>query len=183
MFEIELLTAITIFVAGVLAGVGAMLLVNKLGSGSASPTKIKKEMEDYQEQVEAHFEETSKKFKAMANQYQDLYQHMSVGATTLCRPENIAPGLTDQSSPVAAQAAKNDAPPKKHQSAPAQEPSKAKPEAASKTHSDLAKKASADKSAKSKSTGKNTASAANRVNDKPAAKAKTKAKSEPRKKV
>lgn len=97
MFEIELVTAVLIFILGLLTGVGAMLLANKLGSGSASPSKIKKEMEDYQEQVEAHFEETSKKFKAMANQYQDLYQHMSVGATTLCRPENIAPGLTDQS--------------------------------------------------------------------------------------
>ena len=34
----------------------------------------------------------------MATQYQDLYQHLSVGATTLCRPENVAPGLDNKSS-------------------------------------------------------------------------------------
>jgi uncharacterized membrane-anchored protein YhcB (DUF1043 family) len=77
------------------------MISNKLSSGSVSASKIKKEKDDYQAEVEAHFEQTSKKFKQMTAQYQDLYQHMSVGATTLCRPENITPGLTDQTDLLA----------------------------------------------------------------------------------
>lgn len=100
MTNLEILPALMIFIVGLITGVGAMLVVNKLRSGSVSPGRVKKEMRVYQEQVEAHFEQTSKKFKNMAAQYQDLYQHLSVGATTLCRPENVAPGLTDQRSPL-----------------------------------------------------------------------------------
>ncbi|NNC99097.1 MAG: DUF1043 family protein [Gammaproteobacteria bacterium] len=89
-----------IFLAGSLLGVLATLLVNKIRTGSVSAGQIKKEKDDYQMQVEAHFEKTSKKFKDMAEQYQDLYQHLSVGATTLCRPDKIAPGLSDLSDPL-----------------------------------------------------------------------------------
>ena len=115
MFEIELFPTILIFLAGVIVGIGAIMISNKLSSGSVSASKIKKEKDDYQAQVEAHFEETSKKFKQMANQYQDLYQHLSVGANTLCRPENIAPGLTDQRDPLSAQAKHTQAKPSKPQ--------------------------------------------------------------------
>jgi len=101
MSELELLPSLLIFFAGVIVGVAGLMISNKLSSGSVSAGKIKKEKDDYQAEVEAHFAETSKKFKQMATQYQDLYQHMSVGATTLCRPENIAPGLTDQTDPLA----------------------------------------------------------------------------------
>ena len=100
MFESELLPIIAVFFIGVAVGILATLLFNKLRTGSVSAGSIKKEKEAYQTEVEAHFEETSKKFKAMAGQYQDLYQHLSVGATTLCRPENIAQGLTDQRNPL-----------------------------------------------------------------------------------
>ena len=77
-------------------------------SGSASPVTIKQEMEDYQDKVEAHFDETSEKFKQMATQYQDLYKHLSVGATTLCRPENIAPGLVADKDPLSNKPALDD---------------------------------------------------------------------------
>jgi len=97
--EQELILQIGLFVAGLIVGVVAMLIFNKVSTGSGSPGQIKREMDDYQAQVESHFEETSKKFKDMTDQYQDLYQHLSVGATTLCRPENVAPGLADQSAP------------------------------------------------------------------------------------
>ena len=103
MFELELLPTLLIFFAGVVIGIGALMISNKLSSGSVSASKIKKEKDAYQTQVEAHFEETSVKFKQMAAQYQDLYQHMSVGASTLCRPENIAQGLTDQRDPLSAE--------------------------------------------------------------------------------
>lgn len=101
MFEQELLLPILYFIIGFVVGIAATLLFNKARTGTASAHKLKKEMEDYQGQVEQHFEQTSKKFKDMTEQYQDLYQHLSVGATTLCRPDNIAPGLSDSSAPVA----------------------------------------------------------------------------------
>jgi len=88
--EQELLLLGAVFLAGLAVGVLAVLLFNKTRAGTVSPMRLKQEMEDYQGQVEAHFEQTSEKFKQMANQYQDLYQHLSVGATTLCRPDKIA---------------------------------------------------------------------------------------------
>ena len=103
MSELELLPAALIFFSGLVVGVLLMLVSNKLTGGSITASKVKKEKDEYQAQVEAHFEETSKKFKQMASQYQDLYQHMSVGATALCRPENIATGLTDQTDSLASQ--------------------------------------------------------------------------------
>lgn len=88
------------FLVGALLGVVCTLIFNKVRGGSVSPGKVKRELEDYQAQVEAHFDETSDKFRAMAEQYKDLYQHLSVGATTLCRPDHIVPGLTDEGNPL-----------------------------------------------------------------------------------
>lgn len=100
MFEQELWMTLVVLFVGFVSGVIVTLLTNKIRSGSASPTKIKQEMEEYQDKVEAHFEETSERFKKMSTQYQELYQHLSVGATSLCRPENIAPGLVGASNPL-----------------------------------------------------------------------------------
>jgi uncharacterized membrane-anchored protein YhcB (DUF1043 family) len=96
----ELLQVVGIFIVGVLFGVALMLLINKLRSGSASPSKVLDEYHRYQEEVESHFEETSKKFKDMTDQYQDLYRHLSLGATSLCRPDSVAVALADQSDPL-----------------------------------------------------------------------------------
>ncbi len=95
--ESELLQLIVIFVVGLVCGALIMLLWNKLSSGSASPAGLKQEYQDYQDKVEAHFEETSKKFQDMTEQYQDLYKHLSVGATSLCRPDSVAAALADES--------------------------------------------------------------------------------------
>ena len=35
----------------------------------------------------------------MTEQYQDLYKHLSVGATSLCRPDSVAAALADESEP------------------------------------------------------------------------------------
>lgn len=95
--EQELLQLIGIFIGGLIGGVLLMLLINKLGSGNASASGLKQEYDDYQEKVETHFEETSKKFQQMTEQYQDLYTHLSLGATTLCRSDSVAATLADQS--------------------------------------------------------------------------------------
>ncbi len=100
MTETNLIPLLLIFTGGVFSGIVLTLLFNKLRSGSASPETVKRELEEYQKQVESHFDETSDKFKAMAEQYKDLYQHLSVGATTLCRPEHVVAGLTDESDPL-----------------------------------------------------------------------------------
>ena len=96
--EQELLQFIGIFIGGLVCGVLIMLVFNKLSSGTASPKGLKQEYDDYQVKVESHFEETSKKFQEMTEQYQGLYKHLSVGATTLCRPESVAATLADQSA-------------------------------------------------------------------------------------
>lgn len=93
--EPYLLQTFLVFLIGFVAGITAMLLVNKLKSGTMSPSNVKQEYQDYQEKVEQHFEETSKKFKDMTEQYQDLYQHLSVGATSLCRTDSVAAALAD----------------------------------------------------------------------------------------
>ncbi len=97
--ELDLLQVFTGFGVGVIVGVVIMLVFNKVKSGSASPASVKQEFDDYKNQVEEHFEATSKKFQNMTEQYQDLYQHLSVGATSLCRPDSVAAGLVDDSNP------------------------------------------------------------------------------------
>ena len=87
------LTALLTFIAGVIIGVVATMAFNKVRGGNMSAQSAKREMEDYQEQVEAHFDSTSRKFKQLAGQYQDLYDHLSKGAVELCRPENLTPAL------------------------------------------------------------------------------------------
>ncbi len=100
MSEQQLIFTIIVFLVGLICGVLLTLITNKVRSGRASPSSVKREMNEYQDKVEAHFDETSEKFKQMAAQYQDLYKHLSVGATTLCRPENIAPGLVADEDPL-----------------------------------------------------------------------------------
>ena len=95
--EPYLLQMALIFIAGLVVGIIIMLLVNKLKSGNISPASVKREYQDYQDRVEEHFEATSKKFQDMTEQYQDLYKHLSVGATSLCRPDSVAAALADNS--------------------------------------------------------------------------------------
>jgi len=100
MSDQDLVTLIIVFIVGLIAGVLLTILINKVKNGSTSPAAAKKEMSDYQDKVEAHFDESSKKFKHLADQYSDLYKHLSIGATTLCRPENISPGLIADQNPL-----------------------------------------------------------------------------------
>ena len=102
MLDIEFVPAAIIFIIGTVVGGISILVFNKLRTGSISPRAIKKEKDDYQTKVEAHFDETAKKFKDMTTQYQELYQHLSVGANNLCRPEKITAGLIDQANPLKA---------------------------------------------------------------------------------
>lgn len=97
--ELDLLQISSGFLAGLIVGLLAMLIFNKLKSGSVSAGGVKQEFDDYKNEVEAHFETTSKKFQNMTEQYQDLYKHLATGATTLCRPDSVAAALADESDP------------------------------------------------------------------------------------
>ena len=86
---------------GIVVGIVANLLFNKARTGSTSPAAMKKQMADYQTQVETHFVQTSQKFQDLTEQYQELYQHLAQGATTLCRPNHTAIGLSEQQAKIA----------------------------------------------------------------------------------
>ena len=90
--------SLIIFFIVLIVGVILTFLLNKMISGNASPVTLKKEMEEYQSKVDTHFVETSKKFKQMTDQYQDLYQHLAAGATTLCSPGADAAKLVEDLS-------------------------------------------------------------------------------------
>lgn len=90
---------ILIFIIGIILGIVGMLSFSKYKTGSMSSTTVKKEYEEYQDSVEKHFEETSQRLQDMTSQYQELYKHLAVGATTLCRPESVAAGIADKSDP------------------------------------------------------------------------------------
>lgn len=97
MVEQDVLLLIGVFVLGVAIGMVLLTAINRVRAGAGSPTKLKQELQDYQEAVEQHFDETSRKFKDMTAHYQDLYQHLATGATNLCRTENISPALSELS--------------------------------------------------------------------------------------
>lgn len=96
----QTLLFILTFIGGVATGVLLAMIFNKLRAGAVNPALVKREYEDYQSKVEDHFEETSRRFQQMTEQYQDLYQHLSEGATTLCRPDSMAAELVDGSQGV-----------------------------------------------------------------------------------
>jgi len=98
--ELDLLQVLGGFGAGLVFGILAMIVFNKVRSGSVSAGGVKQDFDQYKSQVEEHFEQTSKKFQDMTEQYQDLYEHLAVGATTLCRPDSVAAGLADGSDSV-----------------------------------------------------------------------------------
>ena len=96
--EPYLLHNLLVFIAGLVVGIVGVLIISKIKTGRMTSAAVKEEYQEYQGEVEKHFEETSKKLKDMTEQYQDLYKHLSVGATTLCRPDSVAAVIADKSA-------------------------------------------------------------------------------------
>jgi len=161
--EQELLQFIGVFAGGAVFGIIFMLIMNKLGSGSASPSAVKQEFDSYQNDVERHFEETSKKFKDMTAQYQDLYKHLSVGATSLCRPDSVAATLADQRSPIG-EPAKIEKASKEQGTNSAQKNAKSSEQSAKKSEENTKKSEQSAKS--SKQSSKDGSSSGQNDNDK-----------------
>ncbi len=78
-----IINALPTFLAGVLVGIVGMAIFNKLRGGSANPATTKDAFDQYKADVAEHFTETGRKFQSMATQYQELYEHLAVGAHTL----------------------------------------------------------------------------------------------------
>ena len=98
--------------AGLLVGlflgwVIASLLQRRGGGHSAA--QLRKEMEDYREEVNEHFSRTAELFKESTEKYRDLYEHLAGGAQELCsdlpdkarvefRPGKLLPSRDDDDS-------------------------------------------------------------------------------------
>ena len=95
------ISSLPVFLFGFVIGVIAMAIFNKLRGGSANPATTKDAFDQYKVDVAEHFTETGKKFQSMASQYQDLYEHLAVGAHTLLDNETATKMLAppEQSKP------------------------------------------------------------------------------------
>ena len=94
--EQAVLVYLAVFIGGALIGGLLTNVLVRYRSGGDSPAQIKADYEDYQNKVEDHFEETSRRFRQMTEQYQDLYQHLAEGATSLCRPDSEVAFISNQ---------------------------------------------------------------------------------------
>lgn len=76
---------------GLVLGVVFVTMRDRFQSKGVSREQLQAEFDDYKEQVETHFSATSKKFHQVTEQYKELYEHLSVGATTLCDTQDSRP--------------------------------------------------------------------------------------------
>jgi len=76
---------------GLVLGVLFSSMRERFQSGGVSKQQVQDEFDAYKADVEAHFASTSKKFQDVTEQYKDLYEHLSVGATTLCNSPDARP--------------------------------------------------------------------------------------------
>jgi uncharacterized membrane-anchored protein YhcB (DUF1043 family) len=99
---------------GLVLGVLFTTVRDRFQSKGVSREQLQAEFDDYKEQVEAHFSATSKKFHAVTEQYKELYEHLSVGATSLVDSPDARPmfgksnmdALLDESTPETTQTSK-----------------------------------------------------------------------------
>lgn len=73
--------------AGLAVGVFIGWLFTSLAQrrgGRHSAAQLRKEMEEYREQVNGHFARTAELFKESTEKYRDLYEHLAGGAQKLC---------------------------------------------------------------------------------------------------
>ncbi len=96
----SILNALPTFLVGVLVGIVGMAIFNKLRGGSANPATTKDAFDQYKADVAEHFTETGKKFQSMATQYQELYEHLAVGAHTLLDNETADRMLAPPKKPT-----------------------------------------------------------------------------------
>ena len=86
--EVNLVTAAAIFVIGLLAGALTARLVlpsrKKIRELSSALDDARNELAAYRASVSDHFEKTSELVATMTASYKAVYDHLAVGAQTLC---------------------------------------------------------------------------------------------------
>ena len=87
--DVNLVTAAAIFVIGLLAGALAARLVlpsrRRIRELSAALDEARNELAAYRASVSDHFEKTSELVATMTASYKAVYDHLAVGARTLCQ--------------------------------------------------------------------------------------------------
>ena len=81
-------------------GLGFWLGQKRGRHDAAKSTDIKREYDDYREQVAEHFGATAGHFQELGKQVRQLYDHMATGADTLCE-KGASAGSIDFSAAVA----------------------------------------------------------------------------------
>ena len=72
------------FIVGAFIAWLATSLMQRRANKGASVVQLRKEMEDYREEVNEHFARTAELFKETTEKYRDLYEHLAGGAQELC---------------------------------------------------------------------------------------------------
>lgn len=91
-----------IVVAGLIGfGLGALVMwgLSRKQSGGTSVASLKKEHEQFREQVTDHFVETAERINRLTDSYKDLFDHLSHGAETLVDDASLRermPQVSDQ---------------------------------------------------------------------------------------
>ena len=70
-------------VVGLFVGWMITALLKRRTEGGKNARELRKEMEDYREEVNEHFARTAELFKESTEKYKDLYEHLAVGAQAL----------------------------------------------------------------------------------------------------
>ncbi len=94
--EVNLVTAAAIFVVGLLGGVVLARLVlpsrRRLRELTSELEQSRSEHQAYRAEVSDHFEKTSDLVASMTASYKAVYDHLKVGAQTLCRDATLGAG-------------------------------------------------------------------------------------------
>ena len=94
--EVNLVTAAAIFVIGLLAGALVARLVlpsrRRLRELTSALDEARSDLVTYRASVSDHFEKTSELVATMTASYKAVYDHLAVGARTLCQ-DNTALGM------------------------------------------------------------------------------------------
>lgn len=69
---------------GLFIGWLVTLLFHRRRDGGKNVHQLRKEMDDYREEVNGHFARTAELFKESTEKYRDLYEHLAGGAQGLC---------------------------------------------------------------------------------------------------
>ena len=91
-----------VMIAGVIGfALGALVMwaMDRKQSGGTSVASLKKEHEEFREQVTDHFVETAERINRLTDSYKDLFDHLSHGAETLVDDASLRermPQVSDQ---------------------------------------------------------------------------------------